>query len=468
MENQEQQNSSKNKVSRGLNLLDSSMLIIGSMIGSGIFIVSAQIARDVQTPGMVMLNWVVAGIITVLGALSYGELAAAMPKAGGQYVYLKEAYNKFIAFLYGWTLFAVIQTGTIAAVGVGFAKFTGVFIPAISAENIVFQLGSFDISTQRILAISTILLLTFANFRSVKSGAHLQNFFTFLKIASLLGLIIIGLVMGFGGSGNTANFSAPASATDSMTSGMIGIFFAAMVGSLFSADAWNNITFTAGEVQNPQRNLPRSLILGTGTVMLIYLLANAVYFYILPIETIKAAPQDRVATLLMQTLLGNTGAYLMAAIVMISTFGCLNGIILTGARVYYAMAKDGLFFRPAAKLNKNHVPAYALVFQAIWACGLTLTGSYGNLLDYVMFAVILFYIFTVAGLFILRKKQPDMPRPYKVIGYPFVPALYIILAVAFCVSLLIYKSEYTVPGLGIVLLGIPLYFIALKTGKATE
>lgn len=476
------------KVSRGLNLLDSSMLIIGSMIGSGIFIVSAGIARDVQTPGLLMLSWIVAGLITILGALSYGELAAAMPKAGGQYVYLKEAYNKLIAFLYGWTLFAVIQTGTIAAVGVAFAKFTGVFFPSISADNYLLETSFINLSTQQLLAIATILLLTASNFRSVKTGATVQNILTFLKIASLLALVIIGFVMGFGGKGDLMNFqplfpdaeglrhmvtnfaaeNKMESVPDNIMLAAIGIFFASLVGSLFSADAWNNITFTAGEVINPQKNLPRSLLIGTGTVIGLYLLANLVYVYILPIQEIMRAPQDRVATLLMQNLLGSAGLFVMAAVVMISTFGCLNGIILSGARVYYAMAKDGLFFRPAAKLNKNHVPAYALLFQALWACGLTLTGSYGNLLDYVMFAVILFYIFTVVGIFILRKKQPDLLRPYKVIGYPLVPALYIVLAVAFCIALLIYKPQYSYPGLGIVLLGIPLYFVALKTGKATE
>ncbi len=443
-----------------LSLLDSAMLIMGSMIGSGIFITSAQIARDVKTPGMLLLSWAVAGIITILGALSYGELAAAMPKAGGQYIYLKEAYNKLIAFLYGWTLFTVIQTGTIAAVAVGFAKFTGIFIPEISAEHILLTIGILKISTQQVLAISVIILLTLTNFRSLKTGAIIQNFFTAIKIISLLGMIAIGFYFGCTGKGSFSHFSPAFPEVISM--GTLGIFGAALVGSLFSADAWNNITFTAGEVNQPQRNLPLSLILGTGTVLSIYFLANVMYLYILPIAQIQHAPQDRVATLILETLLGKSGAFLMAAMIIISTFGCLNGIILSGARVYYAMAKDKLFFPAAGKLNKKEVPANALVMQAVWASGLTLTGSYGNLLDYVMFAVILFYILTVIGIFILRIKRPEMERPYKALGYPFLPGLYIAFAGFFCVSLLAYKPEYSYPGLGIVLLGIPVYFLSNK------
>ena len=440
--------------------MDSSMLIMGSMIGSGIFITSAQIARDVKTPGMLLLSWGVTAVITIFGALSYGELAAAMPKAGGQYVYLKEAYSKLVAFLYGWTLFAVIQTGTIAAVGVAFAKFTGIFIPEISATNFLLDIGILKISTQQLLAISVILLLTFSNFRSVRSGAIVQNFFTIIKITSLLGMIVLGFYFGFSGKGDWGHFSP--SFPDVITMSTVGIFGAALVGSLFSADAWNNITFTAGEVERPQRNLPLSLIIGTGTVLSIYFLANVMYIYILPIDQIQNADQGRVATLVMQNILGKPGSYVMAAMIMVSTFGCLNGIILSGARVYYAMAKDKLFFASAGKLNRNEVPANSLLFQALWACGLTLTGSYGNLLDYVMFAVILFYILTIAGIFILRKKQPDLERPYKALGYPIIPALYIILATYFCITLLIYKPQYSYPGLGIVLLGIPLYFVAMR------
>jgi APA family basic amino acid/polyamine antiporter len=447
---------------KNLSLLDSSMLIMGSMIGSGIFIVSAGIAREVQSPGLLLLVWIVTGIMTIFGALSYGELAAAMPQAGGQYVYLKEAYNPLVGFLYGWTLFAVIQTGTIAAVGVAFAKFTGVFFKGISDTNYILSIGSFHISTQQALGIACVILLTLSNFRSVKAGAFVQNLFTFSKIAALLGLILLGFL--FGGNADTtsvASHFAPAF-PDSFSFSMIGIFFASMVGSVFSADAWNNITFTAGEVENPQRNLPLSLVIGTGVVIGLYILANVVYLYVLPIESIQTAPADRVATLVMQTILGSTGLYFMAFVVMISTFGCLNGLILAGARVYYAMAIDKLFFKPASQLNVNGVPAKALVFQCIWACLLTLTGSYNDLLDYVVFAVLLFYILTIIGIFILRKTQPDMPRPYRAVGYPMVPAVYIILASSVCISLLTNKPFYSFIGLLIVLLGIPLYFLAKR------
>jgi len=450
---------------KALTLLDSSMLIIGSMIGSGIFIVSAGMAVELQSPGLLLLAWVVTGVITIFGALSYGELAAAMPQAGGQYVYLKEAYNPMVAFAYGWTLFAVIQTGTIAAVGVAFAKFTGVFVAGVSAQRFVLQIGSFGISTQQVLAIACIILLTLLNFRSVKTGAFVQNLLTFSKIGALALMIALGLYAMFTRTEPLPAVVPPVGATnitDLAPLVLMGVFFSAMVGSLFSSDAWNNITFTAGEVRNPQRNLPLSLIIGTGTVTLIYLLANVVYVYNLPFESIKNAPEDRVATLLMQNILGPSGAYFMAAMVMVSTFGCLNGIILAGARVYYAMAKDNLFFKPVSRLNGNGVPANALIFQCIWSCLLALSGSYGNLLDYVMFAVILFYILTIAGVFILRRKRPDLPRPYKVLGYPVVPAIYLLLATGFCVSLLVYKSEFSKRGLLIVLLGVPLYYLARK------
>lgn len=449
---------------KALNLLDSSMLIMGSMIGSGIFIVSAGMARDLQSPDLLLLAWLVTGIITIFGALSYGELAAAMPQAGGQYVYLKEAYSPMVAFSYGWTLFAVIQTGTIAAVGVAFAKFTGVFVDGISARNLIFSVGSFNFSAQQLLAIACIVLLSLLNFRSVKTGAFVQNLFTFTKIGALALMIGLGLFAMFTRTGPlpVAPPAAETSVLDLAPLVFLGVFFSAMVGSLFSSDAWNNITFTAGEVQNPQRNLPLSLIIGTGSVTLIYLLANLVYVYNLPLQSIQTAPEDRVATLLMQNILGPSGAYFMAAMVMVSTFGCLNGIILSGARVYYAMAKDNLFFKPAARLNGNGVPANALIFQCVWSCLLALSGSYGDLLDYVMFAVILFYILTIAGIFILRKTRPDMPRPYKALGYPVIPIIYILLATGFCVSLLVYRPTYSLWGLVIVLLGVPLYYLARK------
>ncbi len=448
---------------KSLSLFDSTAIIIGSMIGSGIFIVSAEISRQVETPGMLLLAWVVTAIITIFGALSYGELAAAMPRAGGQYIYLKEAYGKMYGFLYGWTLFSVIQTGTIAAVGVAFAKFTGVFFPVISGDNYIFHLSSFHISTQQLLAITIIILLTLYNFKDVKAGAYLQNIFTVSKVIALLLLVILGLYFGINGAGNWSNFSPAFPSVITLTT--IGVFGAAMTGSLFSADAWNNITYTAGEVHNPQRNLPLSLFIGTGTVMLLYMLANVAYIYVLPINAIQHAENDRVATLLMETILGTNGKFFMALMIMISTFGCLNGLILTAARVYYAMAKDGLFLPKAAKLNKNNVPANSLTMQCIWSCLLCFSGTYGDLLNYIMFAVMLFYILTITGLFILRKKRPDMERPYKAFGYPVIPALYIFMAAMVAFDMLIYQTKSSLYGLVIILIGIPIYYIFKKNVK---
>lgn len=438
------------------------------MIGSGIFIVSAQISRDVQTPGLLILAWVITAIMTVIGALCYGELAAMMPKAGGQYIYLKEAYNPLMGFLYGWTLFTVIQCGTIAAVGVAFAKFLGVFITSISGKNVVFSLGSINVSTQQLVAIVVIVFLSLTNLRGLKTGALVQNIFTITKITALILLILVGLVLGITtGHGNWANFSPAFPSASSLSSlsliGAVGIFGAALVGSLFSADAWNNITFTAGEVKNPQKDIPRSLLIGTGTVLLIYILVNVAYVFNLPIAQIKAAENDRVGTLLVETILGTSGKFIMAGLIIISTFGCINGMVLAGARVYYAMANDGLFFPTAGKLNSNGVPANALIFQMIWCSLLALSGTYGNLLDYVIFAVLLFYIFTIAGVFILRYKRPLAERPYKTWGYPVLPALYILLAIWVCISLLKYKPDYTYPGLIIVLIGVPVYFVVKKT-----
>jgi len=448
-------------LSKQLSLLDSTAIIIGSMIGSGIFIVSAEIASKVETPGMLILAWVVTGIITILGALSYGELAAAMPKAGGQYIYLKEAFGPLYGFLYGWTLFTVIQTGTIAAVAVAFAKFTGVFIPEISGDNILLQLGIINISSQQVLAISIIILLSLYNYREVKAGALLQNIFTITKVAALLLLVVLGLYFGYQGIGTIDNFSPLF--PDVITLTTIGVFGAAMTGSLFSADAWNNITYTAGEVKNPQRNLPLSLLLGTSTVIILYLLANIAYIYVLPIEKIQNAENGRVATLMMNTVLGDKGRFFMAAMIMISTFGCLNGIILTAARVYYAMAKDGLFFKKAGTLNKNHVPANSLTMQCIWACLLCFSGTYNDLLNYIMFAVMIFYVLTISGLFVLRIKRPEMERPYKAFGYPVLPAIYVILAALVAINMLIYQSKFSLYGLIIILLGIPVYFAFKKT-----
>ena len=446
-----------------LNLLDSSMLIMGSMIGSGIFIVSSAIARDVQTPGMLLLVWGVTAVMTILGALSYGELAAAMPEAGGQYIFLKRIYHELFGFLYGWTVFTIIQTGTIAAVAVAFAKFTGVFWHDVSPDVHVLDLGFFTLSTQQLLAVGVIVFLTLANFRAVKAGAHLQNLFTFAKIAALVVVIVFGIYAGVTGKGNAANFS-PAW-PDTWTVLTIAVFCSAMVGSLFSADAWNNITYVAAEVENPKRNLPLSMFLGTGSVVLIYFLINVVYLYILPIDQIQNADQERVGTLLMQTIAGDWGMYFMAALIMVATFGCLNGIILAGSRVYYAMANDGLFFKPPAKLNKNHVPANSLLMQCVWACILVFSGSYGQLLDYVIFAVLIFYILTVGGVILLRIKQPDLPRPYKTFGYPLLPLVYVLLAVAVCGSLLWLKFDNTWPGLVLVLVGVPVYYVFKAVGR---
>ncbi|OYU94487.1 MAG: amino acid transporter [Bacteroidetes bacterium B1(2017)] len=442
-------------MSKKLNLLDSTMLVMGSMIGSGIFIVSASMLRDLGSIENLLLAWVITGVLTFLGALSYAELGASMPKAGGQYIYLKEAYGKLFGFLYGWTLFTVIQTGTIAAVAVAFAKFTGVLFPIVSEKNILFQLGSFNISSVQVLGIGVLWLLTISNFREVKKGAFIQNVFTISKIVALVFVIIAGVY--FVSTSPSTQWTWDWSKLSIGSIG-IGLFSAALVGSIFSSDAWNNITFTAGEIESPEKNLPRSLLLGTGGVTLLYIFCNLVYVKALGSNQIQTAEFDRVGTLLMNTVFGETGAWLMAILIMISTFGCINGLTLSGARVYYAMAKDGYFLKSAASLNKNQSPQTALLMQAVWTSILTLSGSYGDLLDYVVFAVLLFYILTVAGVFILRAKQPHLPRPYKVFAYPLVPALYIMLAAIICVSLLIYKPNFSYPGLAIVLLGVPVYY----------
>ncbi|MCX6123014.1 MAG: amino acid permease [Ignavibacteriales bacterium] len=477
---------------RGLGLLDSTMIVIGSMIGSGIFIVSADIGRIVGAPGYLLLVWFITGVMTVIAALSYGELAGMMPHVGGQYAYLREAYNPFIAFLYGWTLFLVIQTGTIAAVAVAFAKFTGVLIPWFSEQHILLSLGTFHITAAQILAIASVVLLTFVNMRGLQEGKIVQNIFTATKILALLGFILLALFIGRNTSALAANVGSFWNATwtqiadgkiVSLTplSGwmLLSAIGVAMVGSLFSADAWNNITFTAGEVSNPKKNIPLSLALGTGTVILIYLLANIGYLLVLPLtgspeatdavgKGIQFAASDRVGTAAASVIFGDSAAVIMAIMIMISTFGCNNGLILAGARVYFAMAQDGLFFKKAGVLNNKSVPGTSLIVQCVWTCLLCLSGTYGDLLDYVVFAVLLFYILTIVGIFILRKKQPHAERPYKAFGYPIIPALYILLAAAISIDLLIFKPNYTWPGLIIVLLGIPVYFIWKKSSTVYE
>jgi APA family basic amino acid/polyamine antiporter len=499
-----------NELVKGLGLTSATMLVIGSMIGSGIFIVSADIAREVNSPALLIGAWLVTGFMTIVGALCYGELAAMMPRAGGQYVYLREALGPLWGFLYGWTLFLVIQTGTIAAVGVAFGKFLGVFFPSISSSHWILHLwkvppipmgpmvlGNMDVglSTQNLVAIVVVIVLSIVNIFGIKTGAMIQNIFTVAKVSALAGLVLLGLFIGRNAQALAANFNghfwqnAGVSALHVVQVGVGGptvlvgtltILAVAQVGSLFSADAWNNVTFTAGEVKNPNRNLPLSLAMGTGVVILLYVLCNVIYLTVLPLDGspagatilergIKYATEDRVATAVMTQMLQTAGGGLMAIAIMISGFGCANGLILSGARVYYAMAKDGLFFRNVAKLHPTYkTPAVSLMVQMVWTCILCISGSYGQLLDYIIFAVLVFYILTIFGLFVLRRTHPDAERPYRAVGYPVLPAIYIVMALFIDVVLLRYKPQYTWPGLMIVLLGIPVYFLwTRRTTAAT-
>ncbi len=481
------------------------MLVIGSMIGSGIFIVSADIAREVGSPALLIAAWAVTGFLTVTAALSYGELAAMMPRAGGQYVYLREALGPLWGFLYGWTLFLVIQTGTIAAVGVAFGKFLGVFWPSISSTHWILHLwkvppipigpmvlGNMDvgINTQNLMAILLTILLSIINVFGLKIGAAIQNVFTTAKAAGLLGLALIGVAIGRNPQAIAANFghnfwhNAGLGSQHAVQVGvggpivMVGtltIIAVAQVGSLFSSDAWNNVTFTAGEVKNPSRNLPLSLALGTGIVIALYIACNFVYLTVLPMNGVQGgatvmerginhAAEDRVATAVMTEMLGPVGGLLMAAAIMVSSFGCMNGLILSGARVYYAMAKDRLFFRKVARLHPEYkTPAVSLMVQMIWTCVLCISGTYGQLLDYIIFAALLFYILTIAGVFVLRRTHPNAERPYRAVGYPVLPAVYILMALFIDVVLLRYKPQYTWPGLIVVLLGIPVYYAWSRT-----
>jgi basic amino acid/polyamine antiporter, APA family len=476
---------------KALTLTDATMLVAGSMIGSGIFIVSADIARTVNSPLWLLLAWLAAGVITMLGALAYGELAAMYPRAGGQYVFLRESMGPLMGFLYGWTLFIIIQTGTIAAVAVAFGRFLGVLWPDITPDRFAW-FPQFDfripggtvqagLSPQRVVALVSIWILTWINIRGIREGKFVQTSLTIIKTGALALLILLGLTIGRNAEAIAANFGPGrfAGGVDISSVFLIG-FGASLVGSLFASDAWNNVTFAAAEVQKPQRNLPLALLLGTGLVSALYLLANVAYLNVLPLHGvenavtvlergIQHATQDRVGSAAAEVIFGPIGGSLMAAAILISTFGCNNGLILSGARVYYAMARDALFFRSAGRLNSNHVPAVALIAQAIWTSFLCLTGTYGQLLNYVIFAALIFYVLTTIGLFILRFKRPDAERPYRAIGYPVLPALYIVLAATVAVVLLIADKTRgeSVSGLVLVALGIPVFFLWRKTEPQT-
>jgi APA family basic amino acid/polyamine antiporter len=475
------------KLKHELGLLDGTMLVAGSMIGSGIFIVAADIIRNVGSSGWLIAVWVITGFMTLTAAVSYGELSAMFPKAGGQYVYLKESYNKLIAFLYGWSFFAVIQTGTIAAVGVAFSKFLAAFLSSMSFTNklaylvsedtilLNTQLGSygFKLSAAQLVSIILIVILTYINTRGVKGGKIIQTTFTLTKLLSLFGLIIFGFIMmkpevwhaNWSNAWSLHNLNKDGSITPLGVGAALGAVAAAMVGSIFSSDSWNNVTFIAGEMKNPKRNIGLSLFLGTMIVTIIYVSANVMYTAVLPLHDIATAEKDRVAVAASTVIFGNVGTVVIALMIMISTFGCNNGLILAGARVYYTMAKDGLFFKKAGTLNDASVPQFGLWIQCLVASVLCLSGKYGDLLDMISFVVVIFYVLTIIGIFILRVKRPDAERPYKAFGYPVLPAIYIMMGLTFCGLLLRYKPQYTWPGLIIVLIGLPIYFIANRNNK---
>lgn len=487
---------------QSLGLFSATTIVVGSMIGSGIFIVDCDIARLTHSPALYLGAWVITAVMTMICALSYGELAAMMPRAGGQYIYLRESLGPLWGFLYGWTLFLVIETGTIAAVCVAFGKFLGVFFPSVSSTHWLWHiahvppipvgpmlLGNMEIgvSTANLAGIVVVLLVAAVNIFGVRFGALLQNVFTVAKALALAGLIVLGFTIGRNSAAIAANFGAHWSefwrnaGWHSLHPAQVGaqgpivmvniivILAIVQVGSLFSADSWNCVTFTAGEIKHPRRNVPLSLVLGTGFVLTVYILASAAYLMVLPLHGdphgttalargVQYASEDRIGSVVLQQIFPSVGGYLMAAAIMISTFGCANGITLSGARAYYAMARDGLFFRSVGELHPRYkTPAAGLVVQAIWTVLLCVSGSYSQLLDYIIFAELVFYILTIAGLFVLRFRQPEAPRPYKAFGYPFLPILYIVMALVICAALLRYKPQYTWPGLILVLLGIPVY-----------
>lgn len=465
-----------------LSLWDATMIVAGSMIGSGIFIVSADITRNVGSAGWLIAVWLITGFMTLTAALSYGELSGMFPKAGGQYVYLKESYNPLVGFLYGWSFFSVIQTGTIAAVGVAFSKFLAYLVPELGNSYLLHDFGPLKIYSGQLVAIVIIVLLTYINSRGVKEAKFIQTLFTSAKLLALLGLIVFGFFLvkeshwaenwktGFSavqdfGQKDASGALKPTAWMGISGSALLGAIAAAMVGSIFSSDAWNNVTFIAAEMKNPKRNIGLSLFLGTLIVTIIYVSANLMYLNVLSLNDLAFAKDDRVAVAAANKIFPAFGTTLIALLIMVSTFGCNNGLILAGARVYYTMAQDGLFFKKAAVLNKNGVPQWALWAQCIVASILCLSGKYGDLLDMISFVVVIFYVLTIAGIFILRKKMPNAERPYKAFGYPVLPIIYIVMGIAFCTLLAWFKPQYTWPGLVIVLIGIPIYYIAVSNNK---
>jgi APA family basic amino acid/polyamine antiporter len=466
-----------------LSLLDATMIVAGSMIGSGIFIVSADITRNVGSAGWLIVVWLLTGFMTITAAMSYGELSGMYPRAGGQYVYLKEAYNPLMGFLYGWSFFAVIQTATIAAVGVAFARFTAYLWPAVGENVVVADLGFLKISAAQLTSIVIVVFLTWINTRGIKEGKIIQTTFTASKLLALFGLMLFGFLLvkdshwavnwetglnAMQDLGQNEEGKVPSGWKEISGVALMGAIAAAMTGSVFSSDAWNNVTFIAGEIKNPKRNIGLSLFLGTLIVTFLYVTTNLMYLHALPLQDIAYPPSDRLATTAAQKIFGASGTAIIAVLIMVSTFGCINGLVLAGARVYYTMAKDGLFFKKAGTLNRNAVPQWALWAQCLVACLLCLSGGYGNLLDMISFVVVIFYVLTIIGIFILRKKQPDLERPYKAFGYPFLPALYILMGTAFCILLLVFKTRYAAWGLAIALAGIPLYYLALAGRKQNQ
>lgn len=455
-----------------LRLIDATMLVAGSMIGSGIFIVSSDIARNVGSSGWLILVWVITGFMTLAAALSYGELSSMFPKAGGQYIYLKEAYNHQVGFVFGWTFFTVIQTATIAAVGVAFAKFTAYLIPAVDEDVFVLTLGQFKISAAQLVSIAVIFLLTVINTRGVSSGKSVQTSITIIKILSLILLTLFGFFAfdhriweanwGGGGAWQLFRLNANGTTGEYVLFGALGAIAAGMVGAIFSSDSWHSSASVADEIKNPKRNVGLSLALGTIIVTALYLLTNLMYTSVMTMDQMASAPKDRIAMVAAQEIFGPIGITVIAVMIMVSTFGCNNGLILAGARVYYSMAKDGLFFKRVGVLNKKRVPGFALWVQCVFASIWSLSGKYGDLLDMISIVVVIFYVLGIIGIFRLRKSRHDLERPYKAFGYPVLPAIYVVMGIIFCVLMVIYKPTYTVTGIIIASLGLPVYYLLKK------